>query len=194
MAVRTVSPGLCGSDDGRAPTSAQRPRPAVALPARRLSGVVALVVLMLLAGCGSGSVTLPDRTALPSISLPALPTLPGRTETATATATTTETATATETATETATVTVSASVPPAAAPTSEPSQPEADDGGLWWLLILLAVIAGLAVALVAWSRSRGASKEIDRRFELVHSKLTWTDTDLLPRVLSSPTTAEAAGL
>ncbi len=65
---------------------------------------------------------------------------------------------------------------------------------MWWLLVLLAVVAGLVVAGVLWSRSRSASKEIDRRFELVRSELTWADEDLLPRVLASPSTAEAAGL
>ncbi|MGB7964179.1 MAG: hypothetical protein WCF12_14645 [Propionicimonas sp.] len=59
---------------------------------------------------------------------------------------------------------------------------------------MLAGVAGLVVAGVLWSRRRSATREIDRRFELVRSELTWADADLLPRVLASPSTAEAAEL
>jgi hypothetical protein len=151
-----------------------------------------VVVLALPAGCGSGSVTLPDRTALPSISLPArptaLPTVPQRTATATATATVTVPASSASPARTTpATL-------PTPTPTSEPAGSGAQDGGLWWLLVVLAVVAGLVVAGAVWSRSRSATKEIDRRFELVRSELAWADADLLPRILASPSTAEAAEL
>lgn len=62
------------------------------------------------------------------------------------------------------------------------------------MLVLLVVVAGMVVAAVLWSRSRSATREIDRRFDLVRSELTWADADLLPRVLASPSSLEAAEL
>jgi hypothetical protein len=76
---------------------------------------------------------------------------------------------------------------------TEPAVPAENGGGLWWLLAL-AVAAGLVVAGIAWSRSRSAAREIDRRFGLVRSEIAWADNDLLPRVLGSPSTAEAAAI
>jgi len=194
VARRTADSVLFGSDGVRGATLGHRRRSATT--GGRLFAMVPLVVLALLTGCGSGSVTLPDRTALPSISLPArptaLPTVPRRTETATATATATATVTVSESSAPPAETTPAAS--PTSTPTSESSGSDGQDGGLWWLLVLLAVVAGLVVAGVLWWRSRNATKEIDRRFDLVRSELAWADEDLLPRVLASPSTAEAAGL
>lgn len=215
------------------------------VPGGRALGVVALVVLALSAGCGS-DVTLPDRTALPSIALPTAsrgtatatepepveptrtatktePVEPTRTatetepaeptktatetepaepsRTATATQTTTETRTAVATATATATATETVTIPassepptdtPTAAPSSsEPAPAETEDAGLWWLLAVLAGLAALIAAGVMWSRRRSAAQGIERRFDLVRSELTWADTDLLPRLMASPSTAEA---
>lgn len=36
--------------------------------------------------------------------------------------------------------------PPSSMPTSDSARPDGQDGGLWWWLVLLAVVAGLVVA------------------------------------------------
>ena len=197
MALHQLDPEALGRNRRKGPT-ALRP---VGLTSGRVLALVAVTAVTLSAGCGSG--TLPEITSLPSISMPARPTALPSLSRPTATATETTTATATATTTATATVTVSASneqpaeTTPAASPSAEaPAEagPEAEDGGLWWLLILVAIGAALAVAGIMWSRSRSAAKEIDRRFELVRSDLDGADADLLPRVLASPSAAEASAL
>ncbi|HSO70281.1 MAG TPA: hypothetical protein VLQ67_11665 [Arachnia sp.] len=166
-----------------------------ALTSGRVFALVALMAVALSAGCGSGS--LPEITSLPSISMPARPTALPSLSRPTATATETATATATATVTVSASNEPPAETTPAESPSTEaPAEPapEAEGSGLWWLLILLAIGAALAVAGIMWSRSRSAAKEIERRFALVRSDLSWADADLLPRVLASPSAAEASAL
>jgi hypothetical protein len=110
--------------------------------------VVVLVAGCLAAGCGSTAQSaisnLPSKTATISAT-------PGVTSTATTTATATSTATETATSTATATVTATATTP---APATSPSAAGSGTSLLWlWILLGVAVLAGL-IALIAHSARR----------------------------------------
>jgi hypothetical protein len=124
--------------------------------------VIVLVAGCLAAGCGSAAQSaignLPSRTATTSAT-------PG----VTSTATTTATATSTETATSTATATVTATATPSApattpgqattpAPTTSPSATGSGSSLLWlWILLGLAVLAGLIALITHSARRRSAA-------------------------------------
>ena len=154
-----------------------------------VSALATLVVIAVLAACsGSGSVTLPttlpsiSRSALPSasepaasapaeaptssapaVTLPELPTrtVPAETQTVTQTQTETRTQTATVTRTETATVTETPSESESPTPTpteAAPAAPTSEQGTTWWPWLLLLLLLGA----LAWFliRRRQAQAEL----------------------------------
>ncbi|HOC14528.1 MAG TPA: hypothetical protein PLL50_07555 [Propionicimonas sp.] len=174
------------------------------------SAQVAAVLLLagLIATTGCGTLPIPDRSALPSISLPprptAWPTLPSRTPAPTATITATETATATATETAPAPEPTPTSASPTQTPTPSPTAgspsavpappPTQDSGPGWWLLgILIAAVLAVAAGVAGW-RHTNAQRQWDRRYQVVRAELEWADTDLLPQILEYPTAAGAAAL
>ena len=182
------------------------------LPGPGPASIVGLLSILMLAVAGCGSVTLPSSlpSTLPSISLPAQPeptgtatvtvTRPAATVTVTEKVTTTREATATETVTRKATETVTRSatetrtVTAGASPTCQgsdcPAAPAEPQGVPWvWPLLLLAAAA--AAGIVAW-RAVKSRQEWDRRFGRARTELQWAEGELVPRVLSAPTTAAAA--
>lgn len=180
-----------------------------------VAGVTVTLVPML-GGCEVTLPDLPDRTALPSISLPARPT-PSRTATSIESTTTPEatptagrpssataepTATATESPTQTETPTATPTPTPTPTPTRTPTAtptptrsaspaPVPEPGGWpWWAWLLVAIVAAAAAAVV-WLLLR-PGREWERRFTHAKDQLDWTERELIPRVLECASTEEAS--
>lgn len=176
------------------------------------ASIAGLLSVVMLAVAGCGSVTLPSSlpSNLPSISLPtqAEPTgtatvtltRPASTVTVTDKATTTREATATETVTRKVTETVTRSatetrtVTAGASPTCQGSDcagAPAETQGVGWVWPLLLLVAAAAAGFVAW-RAVKSRQDWDRRYARARTELQWAESELVPRVLSAPTTAAAA--
>ena len=157
-----------------------------------MGAVLALVLSVMLAGCGSGgdisipNITLP--TTIPTFTIPTIttsaPTSAGTSPATRTEATGTVTVTRTETPrTTTVTSTATAAPQPAGASTAVPP----------WVWVVLALLLLALIALIVWLVRRARARaDWDRRMEQARRNALWVEDALVQQVMARASTAEAA--